>query len=74
MSGIRVVAFLVRCTENLLFCQDIDTDHLRFADPEACRQRLPALIQAAQRTGASRTVVMGRCRYVVEEAVLAPPE
>ena len=63
MSGIIVVAALVRCAADLLLCDDLDTAHLRFADAEACRTRLPAIISEFRRAGAADEVVMGRCRF-----------
>ena len=64
MAGIKVVVALVRCAADLLLCDDIDTDHLRFADAEECRNKLPAIISEHRRTGAPDQVVMGRCRRI----------
>jgi hypothetical protein len=62
MAGIKVVAALVRCAADLLLCDDIDTDHLRFSDAEECRNKLPAIISELRR--APDEVVMGRCRFL----------
>lgn len=66
MSGIRVVAHVVRCAADLLLCNDLDTEHLRFADAEECRGRLPAIISEFQRVSVAGDVVMGRCRFQLE--------
>jgi hypothetical protein len=66
MSGIRVVAHLVRCAADLLLCNDIDTEHLRFADAEECRNRLPVIVGEFQRVSVPGDVVMGRCRFLLE--------
>jgi len=66
MAGIKVVAALVRCAADLLICDDIDTNRLRFADAENCRNVLPAIIGELQRRGAPDEVVMGRCRFMTD--------
>jgi len=66
MTGIKVVAALVRCAADLLLCDDIGTDHLRFTDAEACRNALPAIISEFRR--APDEVVMGRCRFQADRA------
>jgi hypothetical protein len=71
MSGIRVVIHLVRCTQSLLICDDLKTDHLRFRDAAHCQAQLPILIEAARRQGPPTSVVMGRCRFMPEPYV--PP-
>ena len=63
MSGITIVAALVRCSADLLLCNDIDTSALHFTDVTECTSRLPALIDEMQRVSAKGTVVMGRCRF-----------
>jgi hypothetical protein len=71
MTGIKVVAALVRCAADLLLCDDIDTDHLRFTDAEECRNQLPAIISQYRRAGAPDEVVMGRCRFLAARAPAA---
>jgi hypothetical protein len=71
MSGIRVVIHLVRCTQSLLICDDLNTEHLRFHDAAQCEAQLPKLIEAATRQGPPASVVMGRCRFIPEPYV--PP-
>jgi hypothetical protein len=71
MDGIKVVLHLVRCAADLLVCIDLDTEHLRFADAEACRSRLPALISVLQSVTAAGDVVMGRCRFQVDRTPAA---
>ena len=66
MAGIKVVAALVRCAADLLLCDDIDTDHLRFNDAEECRSALPAIIRQFRDASAPDQVVMGRCRFLAE--------
>lgn len=68
MPGVKIVAVLVRCAETLLLCDNIDSERLRFSDIEDCTARLPALIREAQAAAEdTRTVVMGRCRWLLEE-------
>lgn len=64
MSGIRVVLHLVRCSQSLLYCDDIDTAHLQFRDVPACEERLAALVAAETDRLPDRPVVMGRCRFL----------
>jgi hypothetical protein len=66
MAGIKVVVALVRCAADLLICDDIDTNRLRFTDAENCRNALPAIISELQRRGAPDQVVMGRCRFMTD--------
>src|SRR5262245_34799873 len=72
MSGIKIVAALVRCSADLLLCNDIDTSALHFADVAECTSRLPALIEELQRGGTKGTVVMGRCRFQLDQAPVQP--
>jgi hypothetical protein len=71
MSGILVVVHLVRCTQSLLYCDDIETTHLRFENMVACEAALPGLIEAETPRSADRPVVMGRCRFIVARSVPA---
>ena len=73
MAGIKVVAALVRCAADLLICDDIDTDHLRFLGSEECRSALPAIISEFRRAGAPDEVVMGRCRFLADRTPIATP-
>lgn len=68
MSQPKIVAFLVRCTESLLICEDIPTDHLRFRDMPDCTQQLPSLIDRMQ-SRLFGQVVMGRCHYLLGKSV-----
>lgn len=68
MSQPMVVAFLVRCTESLLICEDIPTEHLKFRDIPDCRRQLPVLIETAQARLFGQ-VVMGRCHYLLGKSV-----
>jgi hypothetical protein len=63
MEGIKIVAVLVKCTQSLLICEDIDTSAVRFADIEHCTQGLPQLIAAARQEAGTSWVVMGKCRF-----------
>lgn len=65
MSGPIVVVHLVRCSQSLLICDDIPTDHLRFADPPACEAALPGLIAEHGARDRDQPVVMGRCRIII---------
>ena len=71
MSGIRVVIHLVRCSQSLLVCDDLKTEHLWFHDAAQCEAQLPMLIEAATRQGPPPSVVTGRCRFITEPYV--PP-
>lgn len=64
MSGIHVAVFLVRCAQNLLICDDLYTEDLHFASMDQCRSELPQLIEEEDRP---RSVVMGKCRYLLVE-------
>jgi hypothetical protein len=66
MPGIKVVAFLVLCAENLLICDDLPSEHLHFADAADCRAQLPAILHQAQDEAGSDMVVMGRCRFIAD--------
>jgi hypothetical protein len=67
MDGVQIFAFLVRCSANLLICQEVDTESLRFHDIEDCRTRLPAIVHTiGERTERTR-VVMGKCRFVLKK-------
>jgi hypothetical protein len=67
MDGVQIVAFIVRCSADLLICHDVDTESLRFHDIEDCRTRLPAIVRTiGERTGPTR-VVMGKCRFVLKK-------
>lgn len=63
-AQVRVVLFLVRCSQSLLICDDISTEHLRFADMDECTEQRLRHIQAAQKQFPNE-VVMGKCRYLV---------
>ena len=66
MDGIKVVADIVRCAADFLVCTHFDTDHLRFADAEACRRTLPTLIGEFESVTTAGDVVMGRCRFQLD--------
>jgi len=62
MDGIDIVVILVRCTTNLLLCDIIPTEHLRFEDMEACRSEASRLV-AARQSPLGSEVWMAKCRY-----------
>ena len=66
MSGIHVVVFLVKCTQSLLLCDDIETSTHIFRDMGDCQARLESVIQVAQTSAGGNFVVMGRCRYLLQ--------
>jgi hypothetical protein len=72
MSGITVVAVLVRCTQGLLLCEDVGRADTSFADIEACTRRLPAIIEDIRRDSGLGLVVMGRCRFLLEDGGRQP--
>ena len=71
VSGILVVVFLVSCSESLLVCKELATEHMTFADIEDCNAQLPRLLRASRAQEKDR-VVMGRCRYVLVETAKSP--
>jgi hypothetical protein len=74
MDGIVAVAFLVGCASNLLICQDLPALLDRFADMEACRATLPALIRHHESRETAPPMVMGKCRLMIRPgASIAPP-
>ena len=66
MSGTYVVAFVVRCSQSLLLCDDLPTEHLRFTDMAACSAQLPILLAEVQEAFPGQ-VAMGRCRYLLQK-------
>src|SRR3546814_21200172 len=76
MDGIRIVIFLVRCSGDLLFCDTVSTDHLRYVNTETCRGEASRLIATMQIRAASE-VWMAKCRYPLipagDEQHLRPP-
>ena len=67
MSGVTIVAFLVACSPNLLDCYGLNAPTQHFADMGECQATLATLIQEeAQRQG-DRSVIMGRCHYLLIE-------
>jgi hypothetical protein len=74
MDGIVAVAFLVGCASNLLICQDLPAQPNRFADMEACRKELPALIRRHEEPASPLPVVMGKCSLTIRPGPeMAPP-
>jgi len=75
MEGIVAVAFLVGCTSSLLICEDLPALPDRFADMEACRAALPALLQHHQGQESGLPVVMGKCHLMIRPASsVLPPD
>jgi len=64
MNGIYVVIFLVGCTSDLLLCESMETDYLRFTTMDSCREQASALIAEARSTGDARTW-MAKCHYLL---------
>jgi hypothetical protein len=62
MDGVVVVVFLVRCATNLLLCDTVPTEHLRFDDMETCRSEASRLLEKRRRQSGS-AVWMAKCRY-----------
>ena len=72
MPDIKVVVFLVRCSQSLLICDDVNTEHLSFADMPACIAEIPGLIETAKRASLANHVFMGRCHYLVNASHRRP--
>ena len=66
MPDIKIVLFLVRCSQSLLYCDEIDTDRLSFADMPACQAEVPRLIETTKRASPTDYVFMGRCHYLTK--------
>src|SRR3546814_19492918 len=62
MDGIRIVIFLVRCSVDLLFCDTVSMDHLRYVNKETCRVDASRLLATMQLRAASE-LWMAACRY-----------
>jgi hypothetical protein len=45
MNGIQVVIFLVRCSEGLLLCEDLPSEHLRFSSIDICHASISSVIE-----------------------------
>ena len=74
MGSIVAVAFLVGCASSLLICEELTTAPGWFADMEACRAALPALIRDHERQESAPPVVMGKCRLMIRPGpAIAPP-
>lgn len=74
MDGVVAVAFLVGCASNLLICQDLPAQPDRFADIEACRAALPALLRHHESQESAPPVVMGKCRLMIRpRPSIVPP-
>lgn len=62
MEGINVVIFLVHCATNLLLCDAVPTEHLRFDDMDTCRREASELVAERQSLHDAQ-VWMAKCRY-----------
>jgi hypothetical protein len=62
MEGITIVIFLVRCAANLLICDTVQTEHLRYVEMETCRAEASRLV-ARRQIPAGPEVWMAKCRY-----------
>jgi hypothetical protein len=69
MDGIQVVVFLVRCTESLMLCQDLPSEHLHFSSMATCQTDLPYLVEEARTLGADGSVVMAKCHYLLKKHI-----
>ena len=72
MAGIVAVAFLVACGTDLLVCEDLPARPDRFADMEACRAALPALIRHPKAQDSALPVLMGKCRLMIGSEMIPP--
>jgi hypothetical protein len=70
MAELAAVVFLVRCTSDLLLCQDVDTARLQFADIEQCRDQLPGVVRQLKRDS---SVLMGSCRLALDRSPVRSP-
>lgn len=70
----RIAALLVRCAENLLLCQELESPALYFDRIEICLAELPRIIaEAKQSVIAPYTVIMGKCRFQMPRDRRSPP-
>jgi hypothetical protein len=65
MEGIQAVVFLVRCTDSLMLCQDLPSEHLHFSSMATCQTNLPYLVEEARTLGVDGSVVMAKCHYLL---------
>ena len=74
MDSIIAVAVLVGCASNLLLCEDLPAQPARFADMEACRAALPALLRRLERQESGPPVLMSKCRLMLRpQPSMVPP-
>ena len=67
MSGITVLVFLVHCTVDVLVCETVPTDRMRYASMETCRSELTRLL-TDKRKAKGTDVWMGKCVYRLASA------
>ena len=65
MGSICRYGSLAGCASNLLICDDLPAPPDRFADMEACRAALPALILHHEKQESGLPVVLGRCSLMI---------
>ena len=62
MGGIKVMVFLVHCTADLLICDTVPVERMRYASMETCKAEVARLL-SRKRELAGTTVWMGKCVY-----------
>ncbi|MEM7225881.1 MAG: hypothetical protein AAF495_23085 [Pseudomonadota bacterium] len=72
MNGIQVVLYLVRCSQSLLLCEDLPSDHLRFSSMDVCQAEIASVTRETKLGSARGAVVMAKCRYLLIEPDKSP--
>jgi hypothetical protein len=65
MNGIQVVIFLVRCSESLLLCEDLPSEHLMFSSMGVCHASVSSVVEEARASSEDGVVVFAKCQYLL---------
>jgi hypothetical protein len=65
MNGIQVVIFLIRCSESLLLCEDLPSEHLMFSSMGICHAGISSVIEEARASSEDGAVVFAKCHYLL---------
>ena len=66
MSSIGIFMLLVRCSADLLVCEAVQNENLRYVAMETCRGEVAQLVSDRSVPGGS--VYMGKCVYGMDHA------
>ncbi|MEJ8473529.1 hypothetical protein [Roseibium algae] len=65
MKSILVALHIVACQPDLLICKDLADDGQRWSDMSHCTSQRAKMIEAAKSQLPDWSVVMARCRYLM---------